>query len=439
MLYKESQYNTLIDEKDDKVLLFNTNNKALAWLSKSVYKYIHEGTCIENNNQFDELIKLGFLVDINRDEYGEIEFEKNSFLFNKNPKTIGFVIAPTLSCNMHCEYCFENKMDRTLSMSLDTAERVIDFIKRQTKDNKEAKKMWIRWFGGEPSLKIDIIRYISEELISFCKDEDIEYSSMIISNGLLMNEGVARELYDKYHVIRAQITVDGLAKTYSKIRGVTTEVFNQVISNIVDMSQFLHVIIRINISNDNKDEIRDLMFYILEKTNCKKDNIWIYIENTRSFSFNRNDNLVSKTECEDTKEEIIKELVGRGYIDCLLHYLPQRNLFSCSAMQMMTATIGPDGKLYRCDNCMSNSDWVIGDCEKGFYRNSADRQFIFREYREKCKRCNLLPICGGGCNADAILEGREMDCESVLKRLKTDIYLFMKDKARRVEVLQKKE
>lgn len=430
-MYKESQYNVEIERKNDKVLLFNTNNMALAWIDDSVYEYIHNNACMEESKQFSELLRLGFLVDSKRDEYGEIEFEKNSFLFNKRPKTIGFVIAPTLACNMHCEYCFENKMDRSLSMNLDIAKKVVEFIKKQAEENTEAKKMWIRWFGGEPSLKLDIIRYISEELMAFCKEKGLEYSSMIISNGLLLDEKVARELHDKYHVIRAQITVDGLEETYSRIRGVNRMVFENVVSNISAMSNFMHVIVRINISQENKNEIRDLVFYILEKTNCKRENIWIYVEYTREFSFNRKDHLVSRLDCEAIKEKLIEEMVERGYLDCLLHYLPQRNLFSCSAMQMMAATIGPDGKLYRCDNCMSNDEWIIGDCEDGFYRNSPDRKFIFHQYREKCKTCNLLPICGGGCNADAILEGRELDCEAVLKRLKTDIYLFIKDKERR--------
>lgn len=47
------------------------------------------------------------------------------------------------------------------------------------------------WFGGEPLLALDIIKYMSEKFINYCGENKIGYSSDIVTNGTLLTKETA--------------------------------------------------------------------------------------------------------------------------------------------------------------------------------------------------------------------------------------------------------
>lgn len=421
-MYKKSMYNVVIKSSEDKVLLYNSNNSALAWVPKELYVKVENGKEIDES-EAHTLRRMGFLVDDYVDEFSAICFGKNVFLHNTMPESVGYVIAPTMRCNMKCSYCFENSINNKKTMSIEIADSVVEFIIDQLKNNSNVKKLWIRWFGGEPCLSVDIICYISKKLIAYCDTFGIHYSSMIVSNGYLLNSEVAEKLKKYGRVKRTQITLDGLATTYAKIKGVQEECFQTVIDNISNICDIIDVIVRINVSKENVNETQRLARFLMEDLGLS-GKIWIYFERVREFAFNEAE-YISVIEHEIIRRKNIFDLIDRGHINSILHYLPKRNLFSCSAMQMMSATIGPDGNLYRCDNGLGNVKYRIGTVRDGFFRNEMDSMFINCDYLEKCKKCNLLPICGGGCLEERLIEKHEMCCDGVLSKLKTDIDVFL--------------
>lgn len=424
-MYKLSKYNVVIEEKDNQKLIFNSRNQALCWVSSDLYNDISNGLETEVNS----LIKLGVIVDSDRDEFAELMFEKNSFIFNANPTQVGFVIAPTMACNMRCRYCFENNVEDKVFMSRHTADDVISFIKKQIDGNKAIKQLHIRWFGGEPCLAIDTIEYISKSLIGYCDQKAIMYNSLIVSNGALLNRQMASRLKD-VRVKRVQLTIDGMEDYYSDIKGVKKEIFHNVVNNICEIYNLIKVVIRINVSENNIDQIEKLSTYLLKEKELNKK-IWIYYELVRNFKHNEEKNSLTPYEFEQLKASIMKKLTQLGCIDSLLHYLPQRNIFSCGAMQCKSATIGPQGELYRCDNGLGKNEFIIGDCKNGFARNNADCRFLLADYKEGCEDCCLLPICGGGCLEDRIIEKNKKDCDAVRMKLVNDIDIYIKYMERR--------
>lgn len=117
--------------------------------------------------QTSKMNELGFLVDINDDEWAKLFYDRQCYIFNPNPVTLGFVIAPTLKCNLNCPYCFENDNRHHNRMSADTVEKTIDYIIRTVNSCPFTKEVYIVWFGGEPCLEVDIIRKISKHIIPF--------------------------------------------------------------------------------------------------------------------------------------------------------------------------------------------------------------------------------------------------------------------------------
>lgn len=51
---------------------------------------------------------MGFLVDDTYDEVEAMENIRRDVVKNSGEKIANIIIAPTLECNAHCFYCFEN-------------------------------------------------------------------------------------------------------------------------------------------------------------------------------------------------------------------------------------------------------------------------------------------------------------------------------------------
>lgn len=419
-MFKASMYNVLIKREKSRCLVFNTNSQALCWLHKKIYEQFSD--CMSED--VPTLLKdYGYVVDSNEDEFSRIELEKNVFVFDKKPDTICFTIVPTTFCNMHCEYCFENNAIYRESISEENIDILINFIFNQIENNGNIKKLYIKWFGGEPSLEVEKICGISKRLIDYCKNRGISYSSMMISNGYLLDKKIAAKLKGVCKINKIQITIDGFSEYYANIRKVSADTFDTVIENIENICDIINVTIRINCSKDNLDKIGDLATYILEKKGLS-GKIKIYFARVKDFEFN-NSNVESELAFEQFNKKICFELAERGHLESLVHSIPERNVFSCGNMQMNSAVIGPDLSLYRCDDYIGKRECAIGNCKDGFFHNALDCRYLNCQYHKKCRKCAILPICGGGCLHERIEQKKEIDCKARLFRLKTTMELHM--------------
>lgn len=151
-------------------------------------------------------------------------FSKNGFLIedyeklskfetvNKKRNKITFTIALTKGCNAQCYYCYQydknNGVIREPLLSVREIDSVVDFIEKQSND---AIAM-ITWFGGEPLLKYDIIKYICKELAL----RKVKFVSSIITNGEQINHSLMNEYKDLLHLKDVQITIDGLYEKHDK-------------------------------------------------------------------------------------------------------------------------------------------------------------------------------------------------------------------------------
>ena len=84
-----------------------------------------------------------------------------------------FILHLTERCNLKCKYCFEGEKGQR-DISKETINYWIEYIK-----SKKYKKFSIRFFGGEPSLRVDIIEYIINTIndnFPVAKGYDISYN-----------------------------------------------------------------------------------------------------------------------------------------------------------------------------------------------------------------------------------------------------------------------
>lgn len=437
---KESIFN-ISQQLENKILLYNTFTTSLVELSEDLYRAVF----IEKDFSLSEvpsLFSMGFLVD---DSYDEIEAMENircDVIKNSSEKIANIIIAPTLECNAHCFYCFENGY-RKGKMTIETADALVDFLVK----NWNGTKLGITWFGGEPLLASDIIDYISQKL----DEHNIIYGCKITTNGSLFTKELAQKAIELWHVEKVQITIDAIGDEYNRIKNYDKEyqdAFSLVIKNVkVALSLGIKVKIRINFDPNEQHKALDTMNYLLEQfdhSNCLKiyfapidadDEIVKNISNEFDeydehpyislIKFGREHRLYRGfPDMEDENDEY-HENDAHGLLKKLKIYPSPIN---CYATCPNVFSVAPNGDIYKCHRALGRKEYVSGNINTGVEINSAYRFFCNTNLTyEECYTCPILPICQGGCKINAQFYSGKEACAPSKAIIKDLILLYRED------------
>lgn len=130
-------------------------------------------------------------------------------------------IALTNSCNLHCHYCYAPKNSHSLdSKQLCAWLRELD----------AGGCLGVGFGGGEPTLHKDL--HILCEYIN----KNTKMAVTLTTNGILFNAKLASELKGHVHFVR--VSMDGVGKTYEKLRGVPFEIFVNRLNIITTVGKF---------------------------------------------------------------------------------------------------------------------------------------------------------------------------------------------------------
>ncbi|MCG8540810.1 MAG: radical SAM protein [Clostridia bacterium] len=111
-----------------------------------------------------------------------------------------YVIHVTKECNCDCLYCYEK--DKTSEYTWEEIKHLIDkIIKCRTRD-----EFGIEFLGGEPMLRLDLIKQSYEYLESILEINVVDY--IITTNGTIMEKEIADYL-SKNRKIRLAYSLDG--------------------------------------------------------------------------------------------------------------------------------------------------------------------------------------------------------------------------------------
>lgn len=307
--------------------------------------------------------------------------------------SLGITLAPTVTCNLRCPYCFE--ADKPAGMiSEKTCDDVLDFINT----HQLCKGFSLNWFGGEPLIGINRIEYFLDRLHERVEKKEsvpMVYHSMITNATLL--KGKAIEVFKKYPLHSIQITFDGKKEQHDKVKfhqdGSGT--YDEILENIsvfVKECPYTRIALRVNIDNTNS---RDYPTVYNELSNTfSKANIQIYPAILKQCTECDASNFMNSTDiCRFNKMirscGISKEIY------------PQRKDKICAAIKIGSYAIGPRGEIYNCWEDMGQKDSIIGSIYEKAFSNVAKKAdymhygSIFNDPR--CRECPILPICFGGC------------------------------------------
>lgn len=387
-----SIYNHLF-KRDNHCYLFNSRNSFFAEIPEELYEIIDNNDLRQlDENTLCELTDKG-IVTKSSSQYNFYNEEKVRFLSRTYDKeTLVLVLVPSTSCNFACPYCFEEKkrpkiVDKTFIGNL------IKFIN----DHTSAKHLHLTWYGGEPLLAFKQMSEIYDRIGKDCKIKIINHS--IVTNGYLIDNNVI-DFFRRANLNHIQITLDGCEENHNKTRFLKadhSDTYNKIVSNILKTAKELPSIsvnVRVNINKNNSDDFIYLHNYF-EK--LEQPNIHVYpglIEEPTP------DGKAYCTSC------ITGEDVGKFYNSlkekkCNYPNYPGYSSKGCMMQRLNSYIIGPEGEIYKCWEDVSNEDKIIGYITEKEIRNKP----LFYRYLndtsafsdEKCRDCNLFPVCSGGC------------------------------------------
>lgn len=439
IIIKESIFNINYDISDEEKLIFNSKGCGLAIadsnyleLSRILSKIKNENDVPNHLRETFEIAKEGmFIVEDDCDEIMDIQIKRNSQKYSF--EYLGMTIAPTLACNFCCPYCYETS--KPGMMTKDTEDNIVKLLERQS---TSIKHFSVSWYGGEPLLAMNVISRLSEEFIRICSEQNIEYDAYMISNGYLLDDDTISKLI-QYKVGGIQITIDGPPDVHNIRRrsknGVPT--FEKIVDNvnrILETGQ-IEVMLRINIDKTNSESVRELLRVLKVKLISNKVHISFgqvsaYTEACKSIEGSCFANNEFAKEIVQYYKIIEEE--GFGEHNPLPYPEPRYNY--CCADLINSFVIDTDGYMYKCWNEVGDNDRSIGNVNDPDLQIVSYKNAFWTEnnplIESKCKNCEVLPICMGGCPYNKLISKNDITCDLIkynIRDVMLDYYNKLKE------------
>ncbi len=403
---KVSRYNKFFDSEEGTKLAYNCLTDSLATLTNQKYQQVKEILVLPNTYKFDtkakkelrdSLFKGGFLLDDEIDELGLLKVRNRFARFD--PSHLRLTIIPTLRCNFRCVYCYEGK--KTDTMSEETIKGLVEFVKQKTKN---VKTMTVNWYGGEPLLALDTIVYLRDGFEKICNTNGCRYSNAagIITNGYLLTKEAAQRL-GNLGIDAVQVTLDGPSDVHDQRRTLLNGegTFERIIDNLCQIVGTIKFItLRVNTDKTNEDRVLGVLDALEERG--LKDKVNIYFAKVMAHTeacANIAGSCLMDQEYSELEVKLTKKGIEKGFN---LKKYPKAKFSYCDADMVNSFVVGPDGFLYKCWSDPGNAAEAVGHISDPVkYAEKKKNVFKWLAWdvfeREKCRACDVLPICMGGC------------------------------------------
>lgn len=418
MKYKLSEYNYHYITKND-FILYNTRSGAimvgtidefdLADFLKDISNYI-------NHEYFGILIECGIVVDSNINELEELK----EVYYTQEKEVFSITLVPTLACNFKCPYCYVNTIPSEQKRVMPTAicEGIIKYIKQEVL-NKGYTMCQIIWFGGEPTLAIEVIENFMESLSKLSTELGILTTSTIVTNGYLLSEEYFLRLYNS-NVRIFQVTLDGVKTNHDLYRvledgsGTFEKIYNNLknISNTFANKEF-SISVRANFLKNNLAIMESFLEQFYQ--DFGNDNRFtLSFRPIIDFGSTISELVASKKQARYMEAYLLKRMIqfDKKYIEeqnPMFNLLPTPVEHWCR-IRSGNYIIKPEGELCYCDSCISDGGCIGYLSEEGeicLEQNSNSWLYdVFEDKESICLKCKRLPLCMGGCILERKKKGK---------------------------------
>jgi uncharacterized protein len=439
---KPSRYNiTLPDEPTPgEMIIFNTLSGSLFVLEPDYRKSLE---ALQSGAELgpDDLERLGEMKNEGYVVYsGDEEEQKTVYHFRRTvyspDSEFTAKILTTMACNLACEYCFESRMDRAHTMNLETAEAAVEMIKERV-DEISAQKINLDFYGGEPLLNQEVIKYVSNELGAWCKETGRSYGFTMTTNGTLLTIDTVNQLLP-LGFKAARVSMDGVKEVHDARRPFRKgqgSPYDLIIKNLKDIVELLPVTITMVYPEKDPGQL-DIFLDDLESKGLL-DKLASIQPGLVSGYMDQEGSICNPNDCDMNADQarlfvsLVKTLAQRGV-------RIRQDLLASSNCSLSTSSgtwiINPQGLIHKCPMLCGNKEYAVGSVlDDGFGENYF--KDLNRELWQRCLKdsdCPYLPMCGSGLGCRLAAKAQEGDLWGMA--CSRDFFEFYVPEAMRMEV-----
>ncbi len=328
-------------------------------------------------------------------------FIKKRLMLNRLP-VLAFY-ETTKTCNLHCLHC------RVSAQETGKAELNTNEAKNLIKDLKELKISTIKFTGGEPLLRKDIL-----ELIAY--SASLKISAILETNGILLTENLAFEL-KKYGLKGIGISLDGSCE---EVHSLTRDKgsFELIMQGMkIAVKTDLPVLICVTLHKNNRHDLENIV-KLLVNNNIRYCVARLAMSCGRGIQLNETQRLTLDESLEIVKEvhqlsqrykdNIIFPFMGDPFLAVYEYKHTRHKLFSkflleltagCSLIKGNLIHINADGGVKPCPNFPYNLQGINVKTHSiidVFQNNPLLKRLRNRNnLKGKCRVCKYQFLCGG--------------------------------------------
>jgi len=321
--------------------------------------------------------------------------------FNDFYKLDNIVLNVSNACNRHCKYCYA--FTKKGLMSNEIAQKAIDKCYKNHLECNSDKKFNISFYGGEPLLNWDCIKFC----LDYCKEQNYDISFGITTNLTILSDEMIQ--YIKDFNIHMLISIDGRKETHDRNRDnsydlVETNVKKLFENDLGEQLEARMTVMPIKCEELVKDieHLISLGFKTISPV-IVRDTIWEEkdyenlikgLSDVWDLYFNKwNENNPVKIKlCDD-------------YVDKDLFVGNKKQQKVCSAGDCHTCSIGIVGEIMPCHqrHLIDDRNYLL---RIGYIDNDeigAKQPFNYNLRKSKtykCEYCQANVICKGGCPSE---------------------------------------
>lgn len=345
------------------------------------------------------------------------------------------LINTTHMCNLRCKYCFvtdglnnfEGGNVPELMMDRNIQEACLDFLKDYC---RSFDKITLHFYGGEPFIHFDAMRYITERAQSVLNHNgNIHFA--VTTNGTLINRQIA-EFLDSFR-FAVLVSFDGVPEVHDKMRltsdGKPTS--HKVLETIHMLKAYENI--RLGLSAVIHKENRLISAYDI-LTSLSPDFIkaeYVRMISGHHLGLDEDDKKIYFEDLSKIADHFIKQLLDEQ--------IPNDYRFNSRVLQMWRGSkrkefcgagssilgIASNGDIFPCTLLIGNDDCCLGNVSYGI-KPDAVRQFKnWHRFtgKDSCRNCNVRYYCGGGCAAMWKTAGIGF-CEYIKKEIYLAEYIY---------------
>ncbi|MBS6463823.1 MAG: thioether cross-link-forming SCIFF peptide maturase [Firmicutes bacterium] len=346
-------------------------------------------------------------------------------------------------CNLRCEYCFAGEgkyKGRTEYMSDEVARAAVDFLIGQSGNRKILE---MDFFGGEPLMNLSVVK----NTVAYAKEQGKLHGKKFLftltTNGVLLTGETAEWLNEEMENV--VLSLDGRKEVHDGVRRTVNgkgsyEVIIENLKRFVRMRGDRHYYIRGTFTNRNLDFGEDVL--ALADGGFREISLEpVVLPEGHALYIGRDKLPAIAEEYRRLAREYLKRKEEGKPLFRFFHFQIDLEGGPCLKKRVSACGAGneyfsvtPQGDLYPCHQFADDPEYKMGNVFDGTLNEEI--RAVFRNAnlftKEKCKNCFAKYHCSGGCAANNIHFGGDIDtpyeitCEMMKARMECALHLYAK-------------